>query len=78
MSNIEEEIKTVDMQTFAMDNFVNEEEEAEIEQAIKDKKAKEIASIKKAKQMEIIKGLLLGFLLLGAFITADQLGLLKV
>lgn len=77
MSNIEEEIKTVDMQTFAMDNFVNEEEEAEIEQAIKDKKAKEIVSIKKAKQMEVIKGILLGALILGAFITVDQLGLLN-
>lgn len=77
MSNIEEELKTVDMQTFVMEVALNEEEEAEIANAIQKNKEKEAARVRKQKQLEIVKGVALGTLILGAFIAVDQLGLLN-
>jgi len=77
VSNIEEELKTVDMQTFVMEVALNEEEEAEIANAIQKNKEKEAARVRKQKQLEIVKGVALGTLILGAFIAVDQLGLLN-
>lgn len=65
------------MQTFVMEVALNEEEEAEIANAIQKNKEKEAARVKKQKQLEIVKGVALGTLILGAFIAVDQLGLLN-
>lgn len=65
------------MQTFVMEVALNEEEEAEIANAIQKNKEKEAARVRKQKQLEIVKGVALGTLILGAFIAVDQLGLLN-